>query len=118
MIGIKASTGRNRNTTPRQMNWALSVFKDIQKEKELKVKTAGDSKKLEDKQFNQPLRHFTLRLAWHDTEWNGHVCRDPLKNRYCSGYHSLLSERQIIFTDPVAKTFFIRTVVWSQFFLR
>ena len=40
-----------------------------------------------------PLRHFTLRVAWHDSAWNGHVCQDPEKNIFCSGYHSLLSDR-------------------------
>ena len=29
--------------------------------------------------FNQPLRHFTLRVAWHDNQWNGTVCNRPRK---------------------------------------
>ena len=43
--------------------------------------------------FNQPLRHFTLRVAWHDNQWNGTVCNDPVNNVFCNGYHSLLSDR-------------------------
>lgn len=38
-------------------------------------------------------RHVTFRVAWHDNKWDGSICKDPLKNRYCSGFHSLLSER-------------------------
>jgi exodeoxyribonuclease V alpha subunit len=32
--------------------------------------------------------HLTARLAWHDSGWNGHVCREPAKNTYCVGCHS------------------------------
>ncbi|OWQ92519.1 hypothetical protein CDQ92_19830 [Sphingopyxis bauzanensis] len=32
-------------------------------------------------------------MAWHDRGWDGHVCDDPAANTYCSGSHSLLSER-------------------------
>lgn len=29
------------------------------------------------------MHHLTLRVAWHDSSWNGHVCRNPLSNPYC-----------------------------------
>jgi ATP-dependent exoDNAse (exonuclease V) alpha subunit len=32
-------------------------------------------------------------MAWHDSDWNGLVCRDPQANTYCVGAHSLLSGR-------------------------
>ncbi len=32
--------------------------------------------------------HLSLRLAWHDEGWNGHVCKNPEKNIYCVGQHS------------------------------
>lgn len=38
-------------------------------------------------------KHLTVRMAWHDNKWNGKVCRNPKKNVYCVGSHSLLSER-------------------------
>lgn len=47
----------------------------------------------DDDGFNQMLRHITLRVAWHDNQWNGTVCNDPAKNVFCNGYHSLLSDR-------------------------
>ena len=38
-------------------------------------------------------RHLTVRIAWHDNNWNGTVCQEPEKNHYCIGSHSLLSDR-------------------------
>ncbi|MYH58784.1 MAG: hypothetical protein F4145_12505 [Boseongicola sp. SB0675_bin_26] len=32
-------------------------------------------------------------MAWHDNGWSGRVCDDPSGNTYCTGSHSLLSER-------------------------
>ncbi len=37
--------------------------------------------------------HVTIRMAWHDHGWDGKICRDPGANTYCTGTHSLLSER-------------------------
>lgn len=37
--------------------------------------------------------HVTVRMAWHDRRWDGNVCRNPTANTYCTGTHSLLSER-------------------------
>lgn len=91
-IGLKHG-GKIRGVSHRQMNWALSVANAIETEKEKIKQNAQLESKLENEQFNQPLRHFTLRVAWHDSAWNGHICKDPEGNRYCSGYHSLLSER-------------------------
>lgn len=34
------------------------------------------------------IKHISLRLAWHDDGWNGHVCREPKKNTYCVGQQS------------------------------
>jgi hypothetical protein len=30
-----------------------------------------------------PLRHITLRVPWHDSAWDGTVCRDPKLNSAC-----------------------------------
>ena len=32
--------------------------------------------------------HMSLRLAWHQDGWNGHICKDPKANPYCAGPHS------------------------------
>lgn len=89
LIGLN----KKRNTTPRQMNWAMMVVNAIESEWEKKSTNQKIEEKLQTDQFNQSGRHFTLRVAWHDSAWNGHICKNPEANRYCSGYHSLLSER-------------------------
>ncbi|MEA2033231.1 MAG: hypothetical protein U9N41_06575 [Euryarchaeota archaeon] len=38
-------------------------------------------------------KHLTVRMAWHDNNWNGKICENPGENIYCVGNHSLLSER-------------------------
>lgn len=37
--------------------------------------------------------HLTVRMAWHDNNWNGRICENPAKNTYCVGTHSLLADR-------------------------
>ncbi len=37
--------------------------------------------------------HLTVRMAWHDNNWDGKVCQNPAANTYCTGAHSLLSGR-------------------------
>ena len=32
--------------------------------------------------------HITLRLAWHNDGWNGHICKNPKQNTYCIGQYS------------------------------
>ncbi len=34
------------------------------------------------------INHLSLRLAWHNDGWNGHICTDPKSNTYCVGSHS------------------------------
>lgn len=37
--------------------------------------------------------HLTVRMAWHDNNWDGKICCKPEANTYCTGAHSLLSGR-------------------------
>ncbi|MEZ5199308.1 MAG: hypothetical protein R2764_23870 [Bacteroidales bacterium] len=39
--------------------------------------------------------HLTVRMAWHDSNWNGKGCCNPEGNTYCTGAHSLLSEEEL-----------------------
>jgi exodeoxyribonuclease V alpha subunit len=41
--------------------------------------------------------HISVRLAWHDSGWNGHICRDPKANTYCVGQYSY--QRDMIVRD-------------------
>jgi hypothetical protein len=36
--------------------------------------------------------HITVRMAWHDSGWNGHICQNPKANVYCVGRHSFPNE--------------------------
>lgn len=91
-IGLN-NAGNAWKLTGKQMIWALSVADAVKKEKEIAEANEQMEEKLDKEQFNQPLKHFTLRVAWHDNAWNGTICKDPIKNRYCNGFNSLLSER-------------------------
>jgi len=32
----------------------------------------------------KPIAHLTLRVAWHDSQWNGTVCAQPSLNSFCT----------------------------------
>lgn len=32
--------------------------------------------------------HISIRVAWHNDGWDGHICKDPKSNTYCSGRFS------------------------------
>ncbi len=32
--------------------------------------------------------HISVRMAWHNDGWNGHICKDPKNNTYCCGRYS------------------------------
>lgn len=34
------------------------------------------------------VKHLSIRLAWHENGWNGHICEHPCGNSYCIGQHS------------------------------
>ncbi len=34
------------------------------------------------------IKHITLKLAWHDSGWNGKICQNPEENIYCIGKNS------------------------------
>jgi exodeoxyribonuclease V alpha subunit len=39
------------------------------------------------------VKHVSVRVAWHDSCWNGRICKSPEENFYCVGNYSLLSPR-------------------------
>lgn len=36
--------------------------------------------------------HMSIRLAWHNDGWNGHICKKPCENVYCVGKNSYPGE--------------------------
>lgn len=79
------TTGQLKN-----ISWSYSIIERIEKIKADEVTIRNNT---DENNLNMPLKHFTLRVAWHDNKWNGTVCNNPEKNIYCNGYHSLLSDR-------------------------
>ena len=29
------------------------------------------------------MKHISIRVPWHDSNWNGHVCKNPACNTFC-----------------------------------
>lgn len=53
------------------------------------------------------IAHISIRLAWHDSGWNGCLCRDPRANTYCVGQYSfpgdqIALERDLSWEQPLA----------------
>jgi ATP-dependent exoDNAse (exonuclease V) alpha subunit len=40
------------------------------------------------------MRHLTQRVAWHDSRWNGTVCRSPAGNPYCIALEEVHKRRR------------------------
>lgn len=81
-----------KNPTIKQLKWAKRIVDNITDQKG----TEKIRKKLEgDKNISNPpeTKHITVRMAWHDNNWNGRICLAPEKNDYCIGEYSLLSRR-------------------------
>lgn len=91
-IGLN-SGGSTYRLSHKQMFNAILVAEKIEKEFSINKVNAELASNIEKDQLNQDASHFTLRVAWHDNNWNGKICKDPEGNRYCSGFHSLLSDR-------------------------
>ncbi|MEV4147748.1 AAA family ATPase [Amycolatopsis sp. NPDC049691] len=52
------------------------------------------------------MRHLTLRVAWHDSAWNGAICRAPSRNPYCLDLDRIRLERDDDSEDAHAGRFF------------
>lgn len=49
-----------------------------------------------------PIRHLSVRVAWHDNRWNGAVCSAPSKNSFCVALDRIRAERDDKRQDEVA----------------
>ena len=47
------------------------------------------------------IHHLNLRVAWHDSRWNGRVCRAPSKNTFCIDLDRIRVERDGAAEDKV-----------------
>ena len=39
--------------------------------------------------------HVSVRLFWHDSGWNGSICRDPLSNVWCEAHENVRDHKDV-----------------------
>ena len=39
--------------------------------------------------------NLSIRVPWHDSQWNGTVCRDPAANCHCVDYKNILQQKRV-----------------------
>ena len=47
------------------------------------------------------VQHLNLRVAWHDSRWNGRVCHAPSKNAFCIDLDRIRAERDDVKEDAL-----------------
>ena len=52
------------------------------------------------------MHHLNVRVAWHDSRWNGAVCRHPSGNPFCTDLDRIRLERDDAAEDQVAGKLF------------
>lgn len=92
LMRMAKKAGQYHRPADRDIRWGLGLADKIER---LMAQAEANDDAEESLEHDNTIktRHVTFRLAWHDNKWDGSICKDPLKNRYCSGFHSLLSER-------------------------
>lgn len=93
LLRMAKQANQYRKPADKDIRWGLSLVDKIDGLKGLAEANEQIQDSLEKENPNTKTSHVTFRVAWHDNKWNGAICKDPVKNRYCSGFHSLLSER-------------------------
>ena len=48
------------------------------------------------------LHHLNVRVAWHDSRWNGTVCRKPIENSFCLNLDRIREDRDDAVEDQIA----------------
>ena len=87
------NAGLPKKHSDKDMAWGLSIIEKIEKLKDKQKTNADEEKALCENKVHHAAHHVTFRVAWHDNKWDGTICKDPVRNFYCSGFNSLLSER-------------------------
>jgi hypothetical protein len=93
LIRMCRQAGNYRKPADKDIRWGLSIADKIERLISLEEANEDTVNTLEKDNQNIKSQHVTFRVAWHDNKWDGTICKDPIKNRYCSGFHSLLSDR-------------------------
>jgi exodeoxyribonuclease V alpha subunit len=89
----KSKTGNGKRLSAKQLLLILNTVEKIEELQKDEIRDEETKEVLNNAEYKIPSKHVTLRVAWHDNKWNGSICKDPVNNTYCNGFHSLLSER-------------------------
>lgn len=92
LMRMAKKAGRYHRPADKDIRWGLGLADKIERLM-AQAEANEDAEEALEHDNTIKARHVTFRVAWHDNKWDGSICKDPLKNRYCSGFHSLLSER-------------------------
>jgi len=93
LLQASRKAGRGNKLTAKQLQHILSLIDKIEELKSDDARNDTTNELIENNEYRIAPSHVTLRVAWHDNKWNGHICKDPKNNTYCNGFNSLLSER-------------------------
>lgn len=52
------------------------------------------------KRYN--MKHLSIRVPWHDNNWNGTVCCSPAANPFCMTLHNILEQKPNLDEDRIA----------------
>lgn len=50
------------------------------------------------------IKHLSIRVAWHDSKWNGSVCRYPAQNTYCIHLPRIYEEKDDAAEEQIQNT--------------
>jgi len=92
LMRMAKKAGKYHRPADRDIRWGLGLVNKI----EQLMEQAASNKDVEEAlecDNKTKARNVTFRVAWHENKWDGTICKNPKKNRYCSGFNSLLSER-------------------------
>jgi hypothetical protein len=46
-----------------------------------------------------PLKHISIRVPWHDSGWNGSICREPARNTACLKLTNIAEKKDEVFEE-------------------
>src|SRR5262245_34658396 len=61
-----------------QLQWLRKIMEKIDTIEHLDYRPEQDLVKPAPSRDLCDVRHLTVRLAWHDSAWNGRICEDPV----------------------------------------
>jgi len=90
---IAKSLRKNYSLSVSQLRYLKSIIEKVDALEHMQYGTQHDLEKAAESGEFDEVKHLSVRMAWHDSGWNGRICKDPAANVHCVGEHSLLSTR-------------------------